>query len=291
MTTKQPAAIRTDVKPPAFIYWGLQPLALVTAYCAAAGLLPMLNEYSALLLIFIGLSLAEEIWPARRDWKQTWRERLAVVAMFILSAAAIVLWQELLYPLLLDGPFAGVRQVAAPFWPSSLPMPVQALLAFILLQFFAYWLHRFQHNVGLLWRATGHGVHHTYTRLNAINWNSNHPLEAVFLVAPPAILTLIFGIGEAATIAVTIALANAACAHLNVRVNEKFIGLIFTSNIHHVHHHSAVMRESNTNFGCASIFWDRVFGTFERADTTRLGDFPVEPTFREKLSLPMRSSD
>lgn len=278
-------AIRTDTWPPALVYWGLQPTVLVFTYCCAAGMFAPLDGYAGVLAVFVVLSLAEEVWPARRDWRQTWSERFGAIAMFVLSSVAIAIWQEF-FPALFAAPLVPVRAIFSPLWPAHLAMPVQAFLAFLLLQFFAYWLHRLQHRVSALWQATGHGLHHTYTRLNAINWNSNHPLEAVFLVAPVAILTIMFGLGQPAAIAAFLAIANAACAHLNVRVNDRLIGLVLTTNLHHVHHHSADYRESNTNYGCSAIIWDRVFGTFERAETERLGDFATEPSFFRKLVLP-----
>jgi sterol desaturase/sphingolipid hydroxylase (fatty acid hydroxylase superfamily) len=54
-----------------------------------------------------------------------------------------------------------------------------------------------------------------------------------------------------------------------------------------VHHHSSIYRESNTNYGCASTLWDRVFGTFEHADTEVLGDMALEPSLGRKLMLPV----
>lgn len=280
--------IRTDTHPPALVYWGLQPAALIFTYLAAAGVLAPLDFYSGIVIVFAALTIAEEVWSARRDWRQTGRERLAVLVMFVLSALAMALWQ-VAYPVLFQQTMPQVQAIAGPLWPSTLPMVVQSLIAFLALQLIAYWLHRFQHRTPWLWRGTGHGTHHTYTRLNAINWNSNHPLEAIFLVAAPAILALLFGPRDPILIGAALAIANAACAHLNVRVNDKGIGLIFTVNVHHVHHHSSDFRESNTNYGCAAIVWDRVFGTFEHADTARLGDFAEEPALARKLALPFKS--
>lgn len=282
--------VRTDTRPPQIVYWGLQPIVILFAYCSALGLLSPLGPFTGLLTVFFVLSIVEEIWPARIDWKQTWRERLACIAMFGLSLMAMELWENAIYPFLLEEPFAPMRVAFAQFWPSSLPFVLQVLLAFLILSFFAYWLHRWQHRIGFLWRTTGHGVHHTYKSLNAINWNSNHPLEAVTLIAPIAIASGVFGIGLPAQVAAVIVITCAACAHMNIRVNIRGIGLIFTANIHHVHHHSSDFRESNTNYGCASTLWDRVFGTFEGADTKGLGDFEHEPSLAQKLTLPVTGS-
>jgi sterol desaturase/sphingolipid hydroxylase (fatty acid hydroxylase superfamily) len=279
--------IRTDTTPPALLYWGLQPAVLVLVYSSSTGLIPGLGVFGGLMIAFLILTIAEEIWPARRDWKQTLGERLGCLAMFAASIAAIVLWQEWIYPAVLGPALAPAREILTPFWPHQLPLVVQTFIAFLFLSLFAYWLHRCQHRIGVLWRGTGHGVHHTYKSLNAINWNANHPFEAISLVLPAALLDALFDTGLATEAAAAVAILATACAHMNIRVNIKGIGLIFTSNVHHVHHHSHDYRESNTNYGCASTLWDRVFGTFEHGDTAELGDFATEPTLAKKLALPV----
>jgi sterol desaturase/sphingolipid hydroxylase (fatty acid hydroxylase superfamily) len=286
MTSPEPA-IRTDVMPPSLVFWGLQPAVLALIYCSAVGMIPGLGTFSGLLLVLLIFTIAEEIWPARRDWKQTLRERLGCLGMFAASLVAMAIWQEWLYPAILGPSFAPLREILAPLWPRALPLVLQTFIAFLFLSFVAYWLHRFQHRIGVLWRGTGHGVHHTYKSLNAINWNANHPFEAISLVLPAALLDAMFDTGSAAEAAAAVAIICTACAHMNIRVNIKGIGLIFTSNVHHVHHHSHDYRESNTNYGCASTLWDRVFGTFEHADTAELGDFATEPSLARKLALPI----
>ena len=53
-------------------------------------------------------------------------------------------------------------------------------------------------------------------------------------------------------------------AHANVEVSERF-GLVVNLPGYHAVHHSADLAESNSNFGCHTILWDRLFGTFRRA--------------------------
>jgi hypothetical protein len=86
--------IHTDVTPPALVFWGLQPATFLFVYWCATGLFPLINTYAGLLIAFVALSIAEEVWPARWDWKQTWQERLACLAMFALSIAAMSLWED-----------------------------------------------------------------------------------------------------------------------------------------------------------------------------------------------------
>jgi sterol desaturase/sphingolipid hydroxylase (fatty acid hydroxylase superfamily) len=55
--------------------------------------------------------------------------------------------------------------------------------------------------------------------------------------------------------------------HSNLDLDSKGIGWLFTTNGYHFRHHSRVFEESNTNYGCAAIVWDRVFGTFAEGPT------------------------
>ena len=75
-------------------------------------------------------------------------------------------------------------------------------------------------------------------------------------------------------------------AHCNLELNSKVIGWFFTTNRYHIHHHSMVREESNTNYGCACILWDRIFGTFSDADTKEAGIGKTQPTYGELFLMP-----
>ena len=64
---------------------------------------------------------------------------------------------------------------------------------------------------------------------------------------------------------------QAELVHSNINLSAKGIGLFFTTNRYHLRHHSIVLEESNTNYGCATIFWDRVFGSYVDGDTIECG--------------------
>ncbi|MGB7404477.1 MAG: sterol desaturase family protein [Pacificimonas sp.] len=281
-------AIPTDVKPPALIYWLLQPALLVFLYLAATETVPGIGLYIALLAGFAVLTLGERIWPARREWTQTGVEWLQVLGMFVISALALLIVE-------IAGSFApgdrlqAVRDAVTDVWPSGLPFALQVALMFFMLQFMAYWLHRWQHESGLWWRTFGHGTHHTYTKLSAINWNTAHPFEAVPLVLPPFLLALLTGLGDVIVIAVAMGMMIAACAHANLRLNERGIGYLVTTNSQHMQHHSADFAESQTNYGCSTTLWDRVFGTFSTRETAALGD-PMDGkrTIWRRLTVPLR---
>ncbi|WP_181815742.1 sterol desaturase family protein [Alteripontixanthobacter maritimus] len=257
-------------------------------YHASVGAIPGIGPYLSLAIGFATLTLCERTWPARLEWKQNAREWLQVVAMFAIVAASLALVEfgALFFP---ANWFDHTRSFAAIYWPSDWPMTVQVALGFALIQLIAYWSHRLQHEIGLLWRIFGHGTHHTYTKLSAMNWNTTHPFEAVPLVAPAIILSIVFGLTDVAVAAASLVMIISATAHANLRLNERLVGLVLTTNSQHMQHHSSVFAESQTNYSCAMTLWDRIFGTFSERDTTALGDpMDGERTLWKRLTVPLR---
>ena len=170
-------------------------------------------------------------------------------------------------------------------------MAVQIPLAFFLSEFAWYWMHRAEHRFPWVWRSTGHAAHHSFQHLGAIHFSANHPFELGVLLLPMALVELLLGAGPAATGASVLLITNAGIAHTNLDLNTRGIGWLFTTNRYHQHHHSRVLEESNTNYGCAVILWDRLFGTFSDAPTLATGIGSTEPTLMEKALLPLREPD
>ena len=99
------------------------------------------------------------------------------------------------------------------------------------------------------------------------------------------IVELLFGAGSAAAGAAILMVTQAPIVHANLDFRTKGAGLFFTTNRYHIRHHSIVMAESHTNYGCATILWDRVLGTFVDSDATECGIGPTEPSFSQKLMI------
>ena len=106
------------------------------------------------------------------------------------------------------------------------------------------------------------------------------------ILLPTALLALLFGIDDPTEGASLLLLTVASVAHANLDLNSRVIGWLFTTNRHHIHHHSVVLEESNTNYGCAAIVWDRLFGTFADAQTAETGTGPTEPSLWAKFLMP-----
>ncbi|MEM7017490.1 MAG: sterol desaturase family protein, partial [Pseudomonadota bacterium] len=122
----------------------------------------------------------------------------------------------------------------------------------------------------------------------ALNFGLNHPVEYFFILLPAALVELTFGVGVAAAGAAIFGVTQTSIVHANIKLNTQWIGLLFTTNTYHICHHSAVLEESNTNYGCSAIIWDRVFGTFLDRQIVDAGTGPTEPTMWQKFLMPIR---
>lgn len=143
--------------------------------------------------------------------------------------------------------------------------PVMAgILSFVVLDF-AVWLeHVASHRIPLLWRI--HRVHHADTGLDVTTGLRFHPLEillsmlwkaaVVVALGAPVVAVLVFEIVLNAT-----SMFNHANLRLPARVDRMLRLVLVTPDMHRVHH-SAIPRETDSNFGFNFPFWDRLFGLY-----------------------------
>ncbi len=269
-------------------YWGLQPVLIVMALALPLQGADELTHFVFWVSILVLLTLLEILIPARPDWQGTLKEKLLVFGFVCVAFFAYGFFEgvfsESLFPWL-----ESVRETfGLDIWPSHWPVLVQVLLIFASYEFVNYWYHRGAHQWGWLWKISGHGTHHAFKNLTAINTLANHPFEPVFLMLPRMLVGFLLG-GEVVSVAVgSLFMVTTLMAHSNLALNSKLIGLFFTTNRYHLHHHSMVREESNTNYGCACILWDRVFGTFSDADTHETGIGSRQPTYPEMVLMPFK---
>jgi sterol desaturase/sphingolipid hydroxylase (fatty acid hydroxylase superfamily) len=176
--------------------------------------------------------------------------------------------------LLLFGSLLSLSEIVHPEWTPSLAadawrwianVPALAFaVAFLLLDFFNYWLHRLFHAVPVLWRL--HAIHHADPDLDVSTGVRHHPLENLAILLLTLVPAVILGVPPSLIGAYGI--VNAAIAsihHGNIALPEwaeTAAGkVLVTPNVHRIHH-SVVANESNLNFGGVFSFWDRLFGTF-----------------------------
>lgn len=271
------------------IKYALQPLILISTVTAWVSF-PESPAVYPLTIIVVQLLLGTmEHWlPARPAWVIHAKEKCLniLIVVFLLAGTIMV---TSLYDQFIVEPLGHIREsLDLDIWPRDWPLVIQMFMVFFLSEFIWYWIHRAEHRWYLIWRLSGHGAHHSFKRLGALNFGLNHPLELFFLAVPAAIVELLFGVGVAAAGALVLLTTQASIAHTNLEMNSRWIDFIFTTNRHHLRHHSVVLEESNTNYGCSVLLWDRLFGTFEDGTVVECGIGPSEPSLTEKLMMPIR---
>ena len=272
------------------IEYALQPLLLLTAFSFWYFNQQSLIAYPLIVLgVQLVLGFIEYQLPARPDWLLPAKRKigliLLVIAIFIYSGSIAAPF----YAITLDPMLSDMRSFfGIDVWPHHWPMIGQVILAFLLSELIWYWFHRAEHRWSLVWRLSGHGAHHSFKNLSALNFGANHPLEYFVLLVPSAIVELLFGAGAAIGGAAILLVTQASIVHSNIPTNSKGIGWLLTTNRYHIHHHSLVIEESNTNYGCAVILWDRLFGTFSDNNTIETGIGPSEPSMWNKLLIPLK---
>ena len=235
------------------------------------------------------LAFLEAMAPAVPHWRQTPKQKLGLAAVYVATLVVFGLVLSL-YEWLLAPSLVHARDAwGLALWPTGWPLLAQVVLLFFASEFIYYWIHRAIHASSLFWRLSGHGFHHAYQNLHALNSGATHPLEVLFLALPALLITALFGgTAEAAAGATTLLVVNASIVHANVHTDTPGLRWLVTSSAHHRRHHSSVFEDSNSNYSCNAIIWDRLFGTFSEGPVTQTGIGPLEPTFLQKLLLPLR---
>lgn len=147
----------------------------------------------ALVAALAVLRLCENMYPAHANWKQTSVEVLTIIGITIVGVILLAVVRDL-YDNTLANPLTALRgAIGLNVWPDQWPMLAQVLLLYFSSEFIFYWIHRGIHNSPILWRLSGHGFHHSFKNLHAINFLTSHPLEIFFLVIPTVLLSFLVG--------------------------------------------------------------------------------------------------
>lgn len=227
------------------------------------------------LLLFMPLIviwIAERLWTRRKDWLLNYKEYVEdCFWMFTGAFIWVPLFSDYYHTPIKDA-FEWVRDNS--FIPvtlessSILGLILCAIFARTMGEFIYYWLHRLQHVSLTFWRI--HATHHHIVKMSAARSDRTHPLEYLALGFSTGIILALFGASQE-VIAVTAAFSFAGgwMNHANLPLRPGIYGWFFTAAEHHHTHHSRELSQSNCNYGCNVIIWDRIFGTFCDASTIR----------------------
>jgi sterol desaturase/sphingolipid hydroxylase (fatty acid hydroxylase superfamily) len=221
------------------------------------------------------VALLERWLPYRPEWNQP-RGDLREDAAYLLSTSAVIG--------VMRGAVATVgaliaswisRRWGLPLWPQDWPLAAQLPLAWALVELFAYWPHRWLHQVPWLWRL--HATHHSARRLYWLNATRAHPLEHVFRSSFGLLPLAVVGAGpELLALSVLSDGVIGLFQHANVDLKLGPLNYVFSAAPVHRWHHSRVRAEADTNFGDSFIFWDLVFGTYYHPKQREVGEIGID---------------
>ena len=215
----------------------------------------------AFLGVFVLVALWEIVAPRRRlrvSKAVRWTSNIGIV---VLDTALV----RLVFPAAAVGIAAEVgslgwgvfNALAWPFW-------VEVLLAVVLLDLVIYWQHVVFHAVPGLWRL--HMVHHADLDFDLTTGVRFHPVEILLSMVIKAVAIGALGAAPVAVILFEIVLsATSIFNHGNVVLPsglDRLLRLVVVTPDMHRVHHSAVARETNSNFGFNLPWWDWLFGTY-----------------------------
>ena len=150
-----------------------------------------------------------------------------------------------------------------PSWPIANRWASFAV-AFLLLDFLIYAVHRCEHAVPFLWRF--HALHHSDPDVDLTTSVRLHPVEYLLLTAAVWVPAVLLGIPAVVVLSHSLAVfAAAALTHGNISLPEWVERLlrpvVITLDLHLLHH-SIELSRVNWNYGAVFSIWDRLFGTY-----------------------------
>lgn len=136
------------------------------------------------------------------------------------------------------------------------------LIAFIVIDFYGYWTHRWSHQINFLWNK--HAIHHSSEEFNlacALRQSISSFVNLfTFLLVPAAV----FGV-PAKVIAITLPIQLFLQFWYHTKYIKKmgFLEKILVTPSHHRVHHAINPEYLDKNHSQIFIFWDKWFGTFQ----------------------------
>lgn len=285
------------------VLWSLpQPIfvfgcSILTASAVTTGWLDV--GLLVLILIFLPIILIlslEFFIPRRREWLLNRRD-LAVDTFWVLSSYLI--WVPIFdehYDTPISDLFTSLREASAfPFRLEADSIPGllgMAMIGIFAVEFIGYWAHRIQHRFLFLWRI--HATHHHITKMSVARADRTHPLEFLGLNLGSAVALAYLGASDdVVAVIVVFRLVTGHINHANLPLVSGVFGWIFNTAEWHLLHHSCDYAESNTNYGCTVIVWDKLFGTFSNKTTIeRVGNGTGRQlSLITQLTIPFRSNE
>lgn len=142
----------------------------------------------------------------------------------------------------------------------SLPKVLVVAVGIIMIDFAAYWRHRWEHSP-VLWRV--HATHHADEAMNWLTLHRKHPLGEALSMVCDLTVVLILGLPVWAIVAAAVLRAWwGYFIHADVPWTLGRFGAVLMSPAAHRLHHIRDEALMGANYGNTITLWDRLFGTY-----------------------------
>ena len=217
--------------------------------------------WSVIVVSFLGVAIWETIRP-RGDLStpaaRRWRNHSLILILSTVISAGLLRTSPMIIAASVAGGNLGLLN--RPWLPSA----ARWILAFLLLDFVRYAIHRTFHAAPLLWRV--HQVHHSDPDIDVSTALRFHPIEVILThgayLAMVAVLAPPIG---AVLLSELVSIFQDFFVHANTSLPQrlqKWVTVVFFTPDTHRIHHSEDVWEQNRNFGQLFSWWDRLFHTY-----------------------------
>jgi sterol desaturase/sphingolipid hydroxylase (fatty acid hydroxylase superfamily) len=223
------------------------------------------NEVLARFAFFAGVFVLMSVWEVsapRRVLKESkstrWFNNLAVT---VLNSFLV----RLIFPAAAVGAaFIAKERNWGIFNMVQVSEGIAGFLGIVMLDLTIYAQHVFFHRILFFWRF--HRMHHTDLDVDVTTGARFHPVEIIFSMVIKSGVVILLGIQAWSVIVFEVILNatsmfNHSNIHMNVRIDRILRTFVVTPDMHRVHH-SAIIQETDSNFGFNLPWWDRLFRTY-----------------------------
>lgn len=246
--------------------------------------------------VFAVVAILEFTLPKRPkvgNWKQRWVTNIGILVIDVIAQRLTI--GAAAFGTAVYAETQGWGLFGYLDWPPA----VEAVLAFLALDFAIYLQHVMSHSLPVFWRL--HQVHHADLDVDLTTGTRFHPLEIIISVIYKMGVVAALGASPWGVIVFEAVLNGfAVFTHGNIRLPAKLDHvlryLVCTPDMHRIHH-SIIRQETDSNYGFFLSVWDRLCGTMIHApskghDGIELGleDLrrPEQVTLGKILLLPLR---
>lgn len=220
----------------------------------------LLNEFAELAPLAVVFSVLAYVTKRSAILAALRRAHGEIVTNIVLVLVNTVVLGPLVFLPVITGQSMLPRSEWLVDWWNGIPGAVSLIAAMLVIEFAAYWRHRFEH-ARALWPI--HATHHADEAMTWLSVRRKHPLGellSVLIDTTPVILLSLPVWAIAA--AVLIRGWWAYFIHADVPWTLGLLGKVFISPAAHRLHHIRDEELMGTNFGNMLTIWDQLFGTY-----------------------------